>query len=247
MVANKKIQNLLSWVTVLLVVVALVLAAVRLLLFPWYPALEYRIPGFPDDPFGFTLQQRLEYSRLAVEYLTNPAEISFLGDLRFPEGEQAPLRSCQPPDDCTRLFNDRELQHMLDVKNTVRGALWVWNGALLCLLLLGFWALRGGWMGAFQLGLERGGWATLIVVGAITLFVVLAFNVIFVTFHQVFFQAGTWSFPYSDTLIRLFPERFWQDVFLAVVIISGVLGLGMALLMRRARRGNSDQKQPSHE
>jgi hypothetical protein len=27
-------------------------------------------------------------------------------------------------------------------------------------------------------------------------------------FHQIFFSAGTWMFLYSDTLIRLFPERF---------------------------------------
>jgi integral membrane protein (TIGR01906 family) len=236
MVMKKAVQTFLSWVTSLLVITTLVLAAVRSLLFPWFPALEYRMPGFPEDPFGFTLEQRLEYSRLAVEYLVNDADISFLGDLRFPPGQQAPPRSCQPPEDCTRLFNDRELQHMQDVKNTVRAALWVFNAGLLLLLLLGVGAWRGGWIAAYQAGIERGGWGTLFLMGAIVLLVVLAFNVIFVAFHQVFFEAGTWSFPYSDTLIRLFPERFWQDTFLAVVMISGGLGLGLALAMRKARQ-----------
>jgi integral membrane protein (TIGR01906 family) len=235
MIPSKSSQTLLSWLTSLLVLITLILLAVRLLLFPAFPAIEYRMPGFPDDPYGFTLEQRLEYSRLSVEYLTNDADISFLGDLRFPEGQQAPPRSCQPSDDCTRLFNDRELGHMLDVKNTVKAAMWVLNISLLLLLGLAFWAWRGHWSPAYQRGLERGGWLTIIVIGAVLLFVILAFNIIFVIFHQVFFQAGTWTFPTSDTLIRLFPERFWQDTFLALVLLAGGLGAILALLLRKAR------------
>jgi len=236
MLNSKAGKSILSWLTALLVLVSLVLVSVRLLLFPWFTQVEYHMPGFPDDRFGFTLEQRLEYSALAVEYLVNDAGISFLGDLRFPEGETAPAPSCQPSDDCTQLFNDRELQHMLDVKNTVKAAMWVLNGSLLLLLGLGFWAWRGGWSASFQHGLERGGWLTVIVIVSILLLVVLAFNVIFVAFHQVFFQAGTWTFPTSDTLIRLFPERFWQDTFLAVVLLAGGMGAVLALVMRKARR-----------
>ena len=236
MAAHKGWAAFLSWITALLVVVAIILAAVRILLFPWFTALEYRMPGFPDDPYGFTLEQRLEYAKLSVQYLVNDADISFLGDLRFPAGEQAPVQSCQPPDDCTRLFNERELQHMLDVKVTVKAAMWVFNGALVGLLGLGIWAWRRGWSGEFQHGLERGGWLTIVLIAAVLLFVLLAFNYIFVIFHQIFFQAGTWSFPTSDTLIRLFPERFWQDTFLAVVLLSGAIGLLLGLGMRKARR-----------
>lgn len=235
MTLSRSTQSLLSWLTSLLVLITLVLLAVRLLLFPAFPALEYRMPGFPDDPYGFTLDQRLEYSRLSVAYLVNDAGISFLGDLRFPDGQQAPLSSCRPPEDCTRLFNDRELGHMLDVKNTVKAAMWVLNGALILLLGLAFWAWRGDWAAAYQRGLERGGWLTAIFIAAVMLFVILAFNVIFVIFHQVFFQAGTWTFPTSDTLIRLFPERFWQDTFLALVLLAGGIGTLLALLLRKAR------------
>lgn len=236
---SKPTQTILSWLTSLTVLVTLILLAVRLLIFPLFPAIEYRLPGFPDDIYGFTLEQRLEYSRLSVEYLTNDASIDFLGDLRFPDGQQAPPTSCRPPDDCTRLFNDRELGHMLDVKNTVKAALWVLNGSLVLLLGLGFWAWRGGWTAAYQQGLERGGWLTLVVIGSVLLFVLLAFNVIFVLFHQVFFQAGTWTFPTSDTLIRLFPERFWQDTFLALVLLAGGMGLVLWRLMRRIRLSGS--------
>jgi uncharacterized membrane protein len=60
----------------------------------------------------------------------------------------------------------------------------------------------------------------------------LAFHVIFVAFHNVFFQAGTWQFLFSDTLIRLFPERFWQDTFIALGVLAGGGGLLVGLLVR---------------
>jgi hypothetical protein len=63
---------------------------VRLLINPWYPAFEYRTPGFPDDPYGFTLQERLKFAKNAVDYLVNSEDISYLGDLHFPDGQQAP-------------------------------------------------------------------------------------------------------------------------------------------------------------
>ena len=60
----------------------------------------------------------------------------------------------------------------------------------------------------------------------------LAFGVIFVWFHQIFFESGTWTFLFSDTLIRLFPERFWRDTFLAVGLLSGGVGLALGILLR---------------
>ena len=235
MLKSKTVQIIITWFIAFLVLVSLVLIAVRLLLFPGFAALEYRMPGFPNDPYGFTLEQRLEYSRLSVEYLLNNADVSFLGDLSFPEGQTAPPSSCQPPDDCTRLFNDQELGHMLDVKLTVKAAMWVLLGALILLLGLWIWAWRGGWQAIYFRGLERGGLLTVITIVTVMLFVILAFNVIFVAFHQVFFPAGTWTFPTSDTLIRLFPERFWQDTFLALVILAGGMGVALGLGMRKIR------------
>ena len=55
----------------------------------------------------------------------------------------------------------------------------------------------------------------------------MSFDALFTEFHRIFFEGDTWLFLYSDSLIRLFPERFWQDVFLAI----GGLCIGMALLV----------------
>ncbi len=221
-----------SWLMTLLLPVALVLSAVRLLITPLFLQVEYNTPGFPPDPYGFTKADRLYWAGIAATYLLNDADISFLAELRFPEGQAAPPESCRFMDDCTRLYNDRELKHMQDVKAVVQRALQVWLASLILLTGGGVWAYYRGWMAEYRRALRRGGWLTLGLLGGILLFVLLAFGVIFVAFHNVFFDPGTWTFFYSDTLIRLFPERFWRDTFLALALLAGGAGALIIWLLR---------------
>ncbi|HSF83992.1 MAG TPA: TIGR01906 family membrane protein [Anaerolineales bacterium] len=228
------IINAASWLVTLLVPVVLVLSAVRALVTPAFVFIEYNTPGFPTDPYGFTKEDRLLYANIAVDYLLNDEDISFLGDLRFPQGETAPPQTCQSMDDCTRLYNDRELQHMVDVKNVVQGAMRTWVIAFLVVVFLGFLAWRFNWWESYRHALGRGGWLTVIMLAGIILFVLVAFGVLFVAFHEVFFDSGTWTFLYSDTLIRLFPERFWRDTFIAVGILAGLAGVLFGYLFRQS-------------
>lgn len=221
----KILFRILSWLVTLLTPVVIVMSVARMLFTPGYIFFEYHTPGFPTDPYGFTLQDRLKYGSLAVDYLNNSAGISFLGDLRFPAGQQAPPATCQEMTDCTQLFNDRELQHMVDVKIVYQSAIHVVEGSVIFLALLVLWAWRARWLAEYVKGLQRGGLLTLILLGVLLLFILLAFNYFFVFFHEIFFKAGTWTFLYSDTLIRLYPERFWQDTFLIGAGLSAILGL----------------------
>ncbi len=221
-----------SWLVTLLMPIALVMAAVRLLITPVYLVIEYNLPSFPPDPYGFTKADRLYWSKIAANYLLNDEGISYLADLRFPKGQQGPPESCQYIDDCTRLYNDRELRHMVDVKAVVKATFRVWYISLGGLLLLWFIAGQARWGREYRQGLRRGGWLTIFILVGIILFVLLSFNVMFVAFHNIFFQAGTWQFLFSDTLIRLFPERFWRDTFIAVGVLAGGFGLLAAYFPR---------------
>ena len=51
----------------------------------------------------------------------------------------------------------------------------------------------------------------------------------FAGFHHLFFTGDSWLFLYSDTLIRLFPIRFWEDAFLWAAVIALAGGVGLAL------------------
>jgi len=73
----------------------------------------------------------------------------------------------------------------------------------------------------------RGGWLTAGLLGMILLLSIVSFQALFTNFHLVFFEGDSWLFYYSDTLIRLFPIRLWQDVF----IVFGVSTLAGGILL----------------
>ena len=175
-----------------LIPIVLTLTNVRLLMTHLFPEIEYSLPGFPADPYGFTKEDRLKWSKLSIDYLHNNQGIEFLRELRFPEGVTAPPESCvyYLDGDCNRFYNDRELKHMEDVK------------------IVTTWALRGALLGGAGL--------TIAILLSIVVYLFINFNTFFTQFHQVFFESETWIFLWSDSLIRLFPIRFWQDTFIFV-------------------------------
>ena len=219
-----KLTTVLSILVTLLIPLVLIGLGLRLLLTTGFLKIEYNMPYFPPDPYGFTKDDRLKWAPFALDYLVNDADISYLGDLKF--------------DDGTPLYNERELSHMADVKRVTKGALNVWFVALVVLLGLGFWSRLGGWEQAYRQGVMRGGWLMVglaVVIGLIVVVgIVINPNVFwsfFAGFHSLFFEGDSWLFLYSDTLIRLFPIRFWQDAFLlaAVIALGGGIALGWGL------------------
>jgi integral membrane protein (TIGR01906 family) len=202
----------------LLLPVVLVLTNVRLLLTPFFPLIEYNLPGFPADPYGFTKDERLQWANLSLDYLLNREGISFLRDLRFPAGTTAPPESCgfYLDGDCNRLYNDRELQHMVDVKILVRWAInaWVLAGVLVLAAggLLSYYRELAG----LRAGLLGGAGLTLGLLGSLVAYLLINFLTFFTQFHQVFFEGDTWLFLWTDTLIRLFPVAFWEHAFIFV-------------------------------
>ena len=220
-----KLPAFLSYLVSLLTPLALIGIALRILLTPLYFTVEYNMPYFPPDDYGFTKADRLQWAKPSVEYLVNNADISYLGDLKFSDG--------------TSIYNERELSHMHDVKGVVKGALNVWYVSLAVLLLLAFFAWRGEWMHFFLDGLRRGGqWmiGLAVVLGFISGAGILLnpdiFWSFFEWFHSLFFSGSSWLFEYSDTLIRLFPIRFWQDAVIAIAVIALGGGAGLAFGLR---------------
>lgn len=202
------------WLITILTPAILVLGAVRFLLTPVFVQIEYRRPNFPEDRYGFTMQDRLHWSRYALDYLLNGAEIDYLADLAFEDGSP--------------LYNERELQHMLDVQVVVEAAMRVGYLSLGAALLIGVWAWRADWWWPYRQSVARGGWLTVAILALLIAGILLSFDALFVAFHKIFFEGDTWIFLYSDTLIRLFPVRFWQDAFIAVggLALLGGAGLG---------------------
>ena len=216
--------RLIQYLLVLALPVFLLVADVRIATGHWFVHWEYGKASFPPDPYGLSTAERTRLAATCVDYLATDADISLLAGLRLPGGEPA--------------FNERELRHMFDVQ--------VVYGHLMTVCIVAALVLAGGMIALLNSGRSRrrapaallsSSLLTLGLLGTVGAYMVLSWNEFFTTFHSIFFEGGTWLFDYSDTLIRLFPVRFWMDVAtvivgLLVVEVIVVAGIGW-MWMRR--------------
>jgi integral membrane protein (TIGR01906 family) len=195
--------------------IVLTMALVRLLTLPWYPAWEYGRAGFPEDPYGLPLDERLRLAQASIRFLNIAGPTTVLADLELPDGMPA--------------HNERELDHMDDVKRVYSGLTLVAAGCLVASAVSAWQLARSGDGCAVWQALTRGAALTLVLLVALGSWMLLAFDRFFTLFHGVFFQPGTWTFYYSDTLIRLFPFRFWEDA--GLLVAGGVTLVTLVLLV----------------
>ncbi|WP_345882396.1 TIGR01906 family membrane protein [Sinomonas halotolerans] len=199
----------------------ILIGAVRAVASPVFLWAEYFRPGFPGDGYGFSSEDRLTYGSYAVDYLANFASPRYLGDLVLASGE--------------KLFSEREVAHMADVKLVVLSAYGA-GAALLVFFVVVYLAIRRT-RGAFARGLFAGSLVTVFLVVALAVLGLLGWQQFFTEFHRIFFADGTWTFSLEDTLIRLFPGQFWIDAALAIAVLTFVTAVLIAVFTwpRRVR------------
>ena len=120
-------------------------------------------------------------SSLVVNYLENPDEVGLIEIDAFTESEK---------------------QHLLDVKivaHRIFDFSFLVMGVILGLLYVFKWDCR----------------KVLVNAGMITIMVpillyFIPFNFVFTGFHSIFFASGSWIFPSSSLLIKLYPFEFWK-------------------------------------
>ena len=193
----------------------LIMFSIRVLFTPSFLKFEYNLPGFPVDQFGFTTEERLKWGTESIHYLFSNSGPEFLENLQFEDG--------------TRIYNERETSHMVDVKVLLDQTLLIFYILLIVYAGIFLWAYFKKQRKLIWKSLSNGGWLTIGIIGLILAAVVISFNALFTAFHRVFFTGDTWLFYFSDTLIRLFPIRLWQDAFIFMGIITFVLSLFFAV------------------
>ena len=173
---------------------------------------EYGLAGFPPSQL-YPQDERLRLAQATLHYL------------RSAEGEDY-LRSLQHAG--APVYNEREVQHLVDVKEVMGKAFAAERISILICCVALAWLLL--------VSRERKAALTAVVTGCIVLwgmaFVIgvaaaTNFDLFFAQFHRLFFAEGTWTFYVTDTLIQLFPLRFWMDATWKL----GALALGSAALL----------------
>ena len=203
------------WLLALSLPVLLLAINLRLVTGHWFVRWEYGRPGFPPDPFGLSTAERTRLAEVCQDFLASNADIRLLAELQLPNGQPA--------------FNQRELRHMSDVQAVYRGitVAGIASGVLWIAVAAGWLAIDRA-RGQTAATLMNGSLFTLgllLIVGA---FMAISWGQFFTAFHRLFFSGSTWIFPYTDTLIRLFPIRFWIDVAatLVALLVLEALALG---------------------
>jgi integral membrane protein (TIGR01906 family) len=200
------IEMILDSLVSLAVPVILSVLSILILLSPVFTNLEYRRPGFPEDRYGFTTEDRLEYGNLTRRYLVSRQPLEVLRELRFDSGDP--------------LYLERELSHLYDVKIVLQGVMRVFLVAVGVILIIGIYSWNNERFSTYLRAIARGGRLTAILLVAILFLTLISFQALFTNFHLIFFEGDSWLFSYSDTLIRLFPMRFWQDIFLVFGVLT---------------------------
>ncbi|MCB9418715.1 MAG: DUF1461 domain-containing protein [Ardenticatenaceae bacterium] len=226
---NKLLINIIRWLAIIGMPFLLATFTVRVLIgwnSPGYPGFEY--PRIAPDAYGFTEQERLDLANATLDYLQRPepAEevIYLLEDLRLP-GTERPL------------YNPNEIGHMLDVKimaDLFKRVMWVL--AVVVIGGLAFLLTRPETRPLGYKTIMHGGLLTAAILIVVGILIGVAWNFIFVQFHELLFPAGNWTFAYTDSLIRLFPEQFWFDfgvIWVAGILIQGVVLAGIGYFLQR--------------
>lgn len=220
-------RRLLQLIIVLLVPMLLVLTNVWVMMTPAFARWEYAKPGFPD-PTLVPLEDRQPIVDTTLEYVKGAGDDGLIADMAFDDGRP--------------VYNEREVRHLRDVRVLVDRLSVVYIVGGVVLLLAAAYLAWTGRARSLASALGAGAGFTIVLIAFIGVVAAFAFQFFFVRFHRVFFEGVTWMFPASDTLIQVFPEKFWYDASLLIVLLTlveaaivGIVALGVLILRRRRR------------
>jgi integral membrane protein (TIGR01906 family) len=193
----------------------LVVNGIRLVTDDHYVRAVYDFGGVPDDRYGLPADDRERLALVGLRSIEPSSEgIVLLREAKLANGEPA--------------FNARELAHMEDVRTAVTRA---YRFQVIAVVAIGVLAvllsLLGSTRALVPVALVRGAALTVVVSVVVGIVATTSYSSFEEPFHTVFFEGDTWRFEETDTLRRLYPDRFWLDT--AVVI--GVLAVLQAALL----------------
>ena len=143
----------------------------------------------------------------------------------------------------TPFYSEREVLHMVDVKRLmarVYDAGWAALGFIIAFAAFTLWRSQHALRRLARSVLSASGIVALAFV-VLAIFGLSGFDAAFRSFHQVFFTNDLWQLSSQDSLIQLFPQRFFFDttVLIAAAILiplTALSGLSWFVLRRAEER-----------
>jgi integral membrane protein (TIGR01906 family) len=194
---------------------------------PWFVHAQYSVPGFPADSHGLNDQERTDLAVTGIRAVRPGSDgVEKLREARLPSSDLA--------------FEEREIQHMADVRGLVAGFLTVWAVALVLTVAAALGLRQLGAPGSVGSALVAGAFLTVAAMALVGLIMLINFEVFFDGFHGVFFEGDSWRFNSSYILRQLYPDFFWgvaSGTMAALVVLQAV-----ALVAGFRPRGRDDRR-----
>lgn len=215
----KFIQYLLGLVCTFSLIIILLITSVE--------AVTYWTPGFFEKEYAkyhvtetvdMEMDDLLEVTREMMSYLRGGRDN--LNIMTTVAGQQR------------EFFNQREIDHMFDVRNLFLAALTIRKVclALAVLSLAALFALRAKVRRILPRAVCGGTVLFFVVLAALTAIISTDFTKYFIVFHHILFTNSLWILdPATDLLINIVPEEFFVDTALRIAIVFGTSILVMFL------------------
>lgn len=214
---------------------ALVLTNIRILSFDADYWQRSYVRNEVDEWTGMSFGELAEATRQVQDYFRGGPPVSMVV-------EKVSLRPGNPRWGPEPLFNERERNHLADVRDLLQGAMGIQEVTVAylvgaALLLLAFGRAAGARM------LAR--WTTIASLATLSLFAVLGllalgdFSSFWTRFHELSFDNDLWLLEWeTDYMIRFWPAAFWFGAVMDVVVRSVAAALLLLVLAHLYLRVN---------
>lgn len=136
----------------------------------------------------------------------------------------------QPGITVSNLFNQKEIDHMVDVKNLVKATLLFEKISLFFIFFsIVIISFKNGFNQLFNF-IFNIVYKSLLIWSGIFLIIlsgiIINFNATFILFHKIFFRNDLWILdPRSDYLLIMFPEKFFLEICLTILLVFVIINL----------------------
>ncbi len=202
-------------------VLVLIMLAVLPLLTPWF------------------IHAALDASDATVRSGLASSEVHALSDRTVEELVLGPGSFTIDGPDSTPFYDEDERSHLGDARVLLWSLLIVGGFSLILIGAIHARTPPTSRSGVWRT-ISRAGLATLLVVVALGLVSLVAFDTVFTLFHQIFFPGGNFTFdPATQRLVQLYPFGFWQiaagalATLLLLLSLAGLAGRPLACAITR--------------
>ncbi|MCK4669615.1 MAG: DUF1461 domain-containing protein [Nanoarchaeota archaeon] len=125
-------------------------------------------------------------------------------------------------------FSDKEILHMIDVRDILEKIIWIFFLFKIFQIFLWFYLTS---MNKIMSSVYYAGLIGVCVIGIFLILSTCCFNFMFSGFHEIFFSQGNYTFDPDFSLMKtMFPDKFFRNFAIINAIFSLLISLGAMLV-----------------